>query len=205
MPKTGDAGFDAWIQKMAKASPADAKDTEDFKFITFSEMPPFTDKHKSLMRKTLTEELWNKYKDAKTSKGYTFSNAIQAGILRPHLGVGMTMGDEECFELFKDMVYPIVKGWHGFDPYTQYHKSDLNPKKLAFSSSQKTKFEKYVVSTRVRAARNVSGFSLPPGSSREDRLGVEKVLTQAFAMFDGESSSLPSLSMPFAYVLQVSL
>jgi hypothetical protein len=29
------------------------------------------------------------------------------------------MGDEECFELFKDMVYPIVKGWHGFDPYTQ--------------------------------------------------------------------------------------
>jgi creatine kinase len=41
------------------------------------------------------------------------------GVLRPHLGVGLTMGDEECFELFKDMVYPIVKGWHGFDPYTQ--------------------------------------------------------------------------------------
>ena len=44
----------------------------------------------------------------------------------------------------------------------------------------------YVVSTRVRAARNVSGFSLPPGSSQSDRLGVEKVLTQAFSMFSGE-------------------
>ena len=61
MPKTGDAAFDAWIQKMAKASPADAKDTDDFKYMTFTEMPPFTDKHKSLMRKTLTEELWAKY------------------------------------------------------------------------------------------------------------------------------------------------
>lgn len=62
--------------------------------------------------------------------GYTFSNAIQAGVLRPHLGVGITMGDEECFEMFKDIVYPVVKGWHGFDPYKQFHKSDLNPKKL---------------------------------------------------------------------------
>ena len=60
MPKTGDAAFDAWIQKMAKSSPADPKDTADFKYITFSEKPPFTDKHKSLMAKTLTDELWAK-------------------------------------------------------------------------------------------------------------------------------------------------
>ena len=186
MPKTKDAAFDAWIQKMAKSSPSDPKDTADFKFITFTEKPPFTPKHKSLMAKTLTDEVWAKYKDLKTSKGYTFSNSIQAGVLRPHLGVGLTMGDEECFEMFKDMVYPIVQGWHGFDPATQFHKSDLNAKKLKFDKSLVAKFEKYVVSTRIRAARNISGFSLPSGSSQEDRLGVEKVLTQAFAMFDGE-------------------
>lgn len=33
--------------------------------------------------------------------GFTFSNAIQCGVLKPHLGVGATAGDEECFELFK--------------------------------------------------------------------------------------------------------
>jgi hypothetical protein len=82
MPKTGDAAFDAWIQKMAKATPADPRDTADFKFINFTEKPPFTPKHKSLMAKTLTDELWAKYKDVKSSKGYTFSNAIQAGVLR---------------------------------------------------------------------------------------------------------------------------
>ena len=35
-----------------------------------------------------------------------------------------------------------------------------------FSNAQKAQFDKYVESTRVRAARNVSGFSLPPGSSQ---------------------------------------
>ena len=34
------------------ASPADAKDTDEFKYLTFSTLPPFPDGHKSLMRKT---------------------------------------------------------------------------------------------------------------------------------------------------------
>ena len=33
----------------------------------------------------------------------------------------------------------------------------------------------------MRAARNISGFSLPAGSSKEDRLAVEAVLKEAFA------------------------
>jgi len=97
-----------------------------------------------------------------------------------------TQGDEECFEAFKDIVNPVVKGWHGFDPATQYHKSDLNWKSLKFSKEQQKKFDQYVVSTRVRAARNISTFSLPPGSDEKDRLGVENVLKQAFASFSGE-------------------
>ncbi len=57
-------------------------------------------------------------------------------MLKPHLGVGFTAGDEECFEIFKDMIYPIVKGWHQFDPYTGDHNSDLNPMNLKFSREQ---------------------------------------------------------------------
>lgn len=34
----------------------------------------------------------------------------------------------------------------------------------------------YVASTRIRAARNISGFSLPSGATVADRAGVEKVL-----------------------------
>jgi creatine kinase len=172
--------FDTWLNAQLMASPADDKDTDEFKYITFTEMPPFADAHKSLMRKTLTPELFASLKDVKSSKGYTLSNGMQAGVLRPHLGVGFTMGDEECFTLFKDLIYPIVEGWHKFDPASQVHKSDLNWESLVFSEEQAGKFATYVKSTRVRAARNISGLSLPAGSSVEDRLEVEKVMVEAF-------------------------
>ena len=173
--------FDQWLSTQLEASPPDAKDTDEFRYITFTELPPFTDKHKSLMRKTMTPELFDKLKDVKSSKGYSLSNGMQAGVLRPHLGVGFTCGDEECFTLFKDVIYPIVQGWHKFDPASQEHKSDLDWNKLTFSAEQAAKFSEYVKSTRVRAARNISGLSLPAGSSKEERLEVESVLKQAFA------------------------
>jgi creatine kinase len=54
----------------------------------------------------------------------------------PHLGVGITAGDEESWTLFKDIMYPVIKGWHGFDPETESHKSDLDASKLKFSDEQ---------------------------------------------------------------------
>jgi len=144
----------------------DIKDTKDFKYITWTERPAFTDKHRSAMAKHLTPELFEKLKDAKSAKGFTLSNVIQTGTVTPHLGVGATAGDEDCFEVFKDLYYPIIKDWHGYDAYTQKHPVDLDPSKLVFTDEQRAIFNKYVASTRVRAARNISGFSLPPRSYR---------------------------------------
>ncbi len=166
----------------------DAKDTKDFKYVTFDKLPAFGPEHKSLMAKTLTPELFEKLKDVKSSKGYTLSNSIMTGVVTPHLGVGATAGDEECWELFKDLYYPIIKGWHGYDAYTSKHPVDLDPSKLVFTDEQKETFNQYVVSTRIRAARNISGFSLPTGATEEDRAGVEAVLKQTFAGLSGELS-----------------
>mmetsp|Transcript_2257 Transcript_2257/g.3465 ORF Transcript_2257/g.3465 Transcript_2257/m.3465 type:complete len:449 (-) Transcript_2257:213-1559(-) len=164
----------------------DPKDTADFKYVTFESVPNFTEAHKSAMSKHLTPELFEKLKDVKSSKGYTLSNVIMTGVVTPHLGVGATAGDEECWELFKDLFYPIIKDWHGYDPETQTHPMDLDPSKLVFSDEQKATFNEYVASTRIRAARNIAGFALPCGSTDEDRAGVEAVLKQAFAGLEGE-------------------
>jgi creatine kinase len=163
----------------------DIKDTEDFVYLTFDECPKFTDKHRSAMSKFVTPELWAKLKDKKTSKGYTLSNAVQTGCLIPHLGVGCTAGDEESWEVFKDLYYPVIDAWHSYDANTQTHPTDLDPSKLVFSDAQKAKFNKYVASTRIRAARNVSGFALPCGATDSERAGVEKVLKAAFAGLEG--------------------
>lgn len=99
--------------------------------------PDFTDKHISLMAKTLTPELFTELKAAgATSKGYTISRAIQTGLMTPHLGVGITAGDEESWELFKKIYYPIINGWHKFDPETQNHTSDLDASKLTMTDEQ---------------------------------------------------------------------
>jgi creatine kinase len=164
----------------------DPKDTADFKYVTFSEVPKFSDKHRSAMCKHLTPEVFEKLKDIVSDKGYTLSNAIMTGTVTPHLGVGATAGDEDSWEKFKDLFYPIIQDWHGYDANTQKHPVDLDPSKLVFSDDQKAAFNEYVVSTRIRAARNVSGFSLPCGATAEDRAGVEGVLKQAFDGLDGE-------------------
>jgi len=164
----------------------DPKDSADFKYVTFDELPKFGEEHKSLMSKVLTADLFEKLKDAKSEKGYSLSNAIMTGVVTPHLGVGCTAGDEECWEIFKDLYYPVIKGWHGYDAYTQKHPVDLDPSKLVFSDEQKETFNAYVVSTRIRAARNISGFSLPSGATDEERAGVEKVLKEAFAGLSDE-------------------
>jgi len=98
----------------------------------------------------------------------------------------MTCGDEESFETFKDLIYPVIKGWHGYDAATQKHPTDLDASKLVFSAEQEKTFDEYVVSTRIRAARNISGYSLPPGASQQERGDVEGILKKTFAGFEGE-------------------
>jgi creatine kinase len=166
----------------------DIKDTADFKYVTYTSLPNFTPKHKSLMSKVLTADLFEKLKNVKSSKGYSISNAIMTGVVTPHLGVGCTAGDEECWDLFKELYYPVIKGWHGYDAYTQKHPVDLDPSHLKFTPEQRSLFNHYVVSTRIRAARNISGFALPAGATAEERAGVEHVLKQAFAGLGGELS-----------------
>jgi creatine kinase len=166
--------------KYGGAYGSDPKNTADFKYVEFAELPKFTEAHKSAMAKFLSPEIFAKLKDVKSEKGYSLSNAIMTGVVTPHLGVGCTAGDEDCWEKFKDLYYPVIKEWHGYDAETQKHPVDLDFSKLVFSDEQKATFNEYVKSTRIRAARNISGFSLPSGATAEDRAGVEAVLKQAF-------------------------
>ena len=59
----------------------DPKDTIDFKYVKFTEIPKLTPAHKSAMAKYLTPEIFEKLKTVESSKGYTLSNAIMTGDL----------------------------------------------------------------------------------------------------------------------------
>ncbi|RLN47873.1 hypothetical protein BBJ29_005784 [Phytophthora kernoviae] len=144
--------------------------------------PVFTPKHRSLMAKHLTKELYEKLKDQHSSKGYTLDQAIQTGIDNAHLGVGIVAGDEECYSVFKEIYDPVIEGWHGFKSDDKHH-TDMDVSKLVNADKIDNN---YVQSTRVRAGRNIRGLSLPPGTTRAERLEVENLVATALSALGDE-------------------
>ena len=53
---------------------------------------------------------------------------------------------------------PVITGWHGYNPETEFHKSDLNPEHVSQPPALLSKFNSYVKSTRIRV-RAVARFS----------------------------------------------
>jgi len=149
--------------------------------------PFMTDNHKSLSCKALKADpsLYQKYCNVKTPMGFTFDQAIQAGLDAPHLGVGVAAGEAAAYETYKDFMDIILDGWHGYKP-TDSHSSDMNANNLKMTPEQATKFDKHVVSTRIRAGRSIDSLALPPGTDRKQRRTVEKLLVKALSGMTGD-------------------
>jgi len=149
--------------------------------------PTFTAKHKSAMARLLTKEIYDKYANTKSECGVTLDMCIKTGVDSPHLGIGITAGDESCYETFKDIFYPVITDWHGFNPATDTHSRDLDASNLVFDEETAALFNKHVVSTRIRAARSLRGHFLTSSATDEDRAAVEAKLKNIFETnFTGE-------------------
>ena len=149
--------------------------------------PLITDKHRSLAAKALRNDpsLYAKYANVKTPMGFTFDQAIQAGLDAPHLGVGIVAGEAAAFNSFKDIMDVVIEGWHGYKA-SDVHKSDLDYTKLTLTKEQEEKFNKHVVSTRIRAGRSIDTLALPPSTDRKQRRTVERLLVTGLNSLTGE-------------------
>jgi creatine kinase len=147
----------------------------------YNNYPYLTPKHRSLMAKCINPEIYANLSHKSTSSGYTLDQAIQTGIDTPHLGVGIVAGDEESYQTFKEIMDPVIEGWHGYKP-TDKHSSDMDATKIKNGKIP----DQYVISTRIRAGRSVRGLALPPGTSRGERREVERVLSKALSNLSGD-------------------
>eukprot|EP01041_Mallomonas_annulata_P010547 gene10547-21989_t len=149
--------------------------------------PYITDKHKSLSCKVLRSkpEIYGQLCNRKTPMGFTFDHAIQAGLDAPHLGVGIVAGEAAAYDTFKEIMDPVIEGWHGYKS-TDSHSCDMDYNNLKFTPEQAAKFDKYVISTRIRAGRSVGGLALPPSTDRKQRRKVEQLLAEALSGMTGD-------------------
>jgi creatine kinase len=98
--------------------------------------------------------------------------------------VGMTAGDEDSYEVFKDLFDPVINLRHGGYSADAKHPTDLNVSKL--SKTQIDPTGKYVLSTRVRTGRSIRGLRLPPCITKNERREVERIMAKALLGLQGE-------------------
>lgn len=130
-------------------------------------------------------ELYHKLKNKRTKNGVGLAKCIKTGMDNPGhpmiKTVGMVGGDEESFEVFKELFDPVISLRHGGYPADGKHISDLDWNKLS-----KTRVDpscdaegncKYVLTSRIRTGRSVRGIKLPPSITFSERRELEKIVT----------------------------
>ncbi|XP_022093137.1 arginine kinase-like isoform X2 [Acanthaster planci] len=151
------------------------------KYTAANDYPNF-DGHKSLLSQHLTKDLYIKLRDVQTESGFTLDRVIQNGVDNADFHLGILAGDEQTYEVFKELLDPIIQDYHnGFKP-TDNHVTDMDLSKLKGGQLS----EKYVISSRIRTGRNIRGFALAPFICRAERREVENIAQRALDKFSGD-------------------
>ncbi|XP_027272538.1 creatine kinase B-type isoform X2 [Cricetulus griseus] len=167
---------------------SNSHNTQKLRFPAEDEFPDLSS-HNNHMAKVLTPELYAELRAKCTPSGFTLDDAIQTGVDNPGhpyiMTVGAVAGDEETYDVFKDLFDPIIEDRHGGYQPSDEHKTDLNPENLQGGDDLDPN---YVLSSRVRTGRSIRGFCLPPHCSRGERRAIEKLAVEALSSLDGDLS-----------------
>ena len=127
-------------------------------------------------------------KNKRTPGGVTLGNCIKTGIDNPghpHIKTcGIVAGDEESYEVFKDIFDPIISERHGGYPANGTQPTNLDISKL--STTDIDPEGKYVLTSRVRTGRSIRGFKLPPVIGFDERRAMEAIAVKGLLNMSGE-------------------
>ncbi|XP_032818370.1 creatine kinase B-type-like [Petromyzon marinus] len=148
---------------------------------------PDLSQHNNHMAKVLSPEMYAALRERHTPSGFTLDDVIQTGVDNPGhpfiMTVGCVAGDEESYEVFKELFDPIIQDRHnGYLP-TDTHKTDIDADHLKGGDDLDPD---YVLSSRVRTGRSIRGFCLPPHCSRGERRAIESLSIEALSQLDGD-------------------
>lgn len=142
----------------------------------------------SLLRKYLTLELLQEYKEVFTSSPVEASllDCVQSGFEHHDSSCGVYAADPESYDVYNKLFDPVIRDYHGqldnekeqLQPDTDFGNLDdienLDPEK------------KYIQSTRIRIARNIEGYPYFPKLTEKQFIEVEDKVKAAVESFDGE-------------------
>lgn len=142
----------------------------------------FPEGTKSALARNLTQEIWDEYKDKVCEAGVSFKTCIFSGVKNLDSGIGVYAGSHDSYRTFNKLFDPIIEQYHGHGPSAS-HKSDMTSEGLTnYDLSEED--AKMIVSTRIRVGRNLKGYPLGPGVSKEQRLEIMNHVVTAAGKFD---------------------
>jgi creatine kinase/arginine kinase len=151
----------------------------------FETLFPYPPGHKgSALSRALTKEIWEEYKDKKDAEGVSFKTCIFSGVKNLDSGIGAYAGSHDSYKTFDKLFDKIIEEYHGHSKDGQ-HKSDMSSEGLQnieFSEEDAA----MIVSTRIRVGRNLQGFPLGPGVSKEQRDQIMENVKKAAETFEGD-------------------
>merc|ERR1711910_311842 len=160
----GDAG--QW-----KAKPAE----------TNGPFPTIQSKH-SLAAKYVTKEKWEQLKGIKTkTSGFTLIQAIACAVDFDNQHCGIYAGDWDSYKDFAPVFDPIIQEYHGISANSK-HTSDMDASKIKGNIAADVP----VHSARIRVGRSIDGFGLSPGITKQQRIDVEKLMSNALSKLTGD-------------------
>merc|ERR1712098_36926 len=143
--------------------------------------PEIKSKH-SLVAKYVTEPIWEKLNRAKTAtSGFSLAKAIACAVEFNNQHCGIYAGDWDSYKVFSDVFDPLIQEYHGIAADST-HTSDMDASKIKGTISK----EAPVHSTRIRVGRNIDGFGLSPGITKQQRIDVEKLMNGALSKLTGD-------------------
>jgi protein-arginine kinase len=145
------------------------------------DFPEIKSKH-SLVAKHVTKEKWDKLAGIVTkTSGFTLAKAIAVAVEFDNQHCGIYAGDEDSYLDFADIFDPLICEYHGL-PAGFKHVSNMNVEDIKGNVAT----EVPVHSVRIRVGRSIQGFGLSPGITKDQRVGVEKLMASAFPKFAGD-------------------
>ena len=107
-----------------------------------------------------------------------------SGVQNLDSGIGLYAGSQDSYTTFNKLFDKVIMDYHKHGPEDK-HVSDMDA-----STLENTEFTEeqaaMVVSTRIRVGRNLDGYPLGPGISKEQRLEVMEKVTTAAQTFEGD-------------------
>lgn len=139
---------------------------------------------KSLLKKYLTQEVFDQLKTKKTAFGCTLLDVIQSGVENLDSGVGIYAPDAEAYTLFAPLFDPIIEDYH-----KGFKSTDKHPPKNFGNVDDLENVDpqgEFVISTRVRCGRSMEGYPFNPCLTEEQYKEMEEKVSTTLNGLDGD-------------------